>query len=223
MITTSLIANICAGGLLLSTFLMISKVRLVPMIRYYILAAVCLAGLGVSVTVADGLMERLIAPLATLLFKAIIIPAIVIHTARRLPIANQLRMSIRPAGTSLLFLLVLALSAFIVRGLPETLGLMLFTNAISREVLFISVALILTGAMFLVIRQDLFSQIFGLLTIENGIASFGLVALESTPIIMELGIFLIIAGSIVVMAVLTDQVHAEYETVDTRKLKELTD
>jgi len=89
--------------------------------------------------------------------------------------------------------------------------------------LFVALALILLGFLVLIVRRDLYSQIIGFLTIENGIAAFAVVAIGGAPFLMEMGIFAVIAGGVVLMAILSGQVHALYRSHDTDTLRDLID
>ncbi len=212
-----------ATGLLLATFLMMGKVRLVPMLRYFGISSLCLAGLGASVSMMKGETDFFLAPIATVLIKAVAIPLIIYVTSKKIPSSNVLRMNVKPATTYFLFGLVLAMSGLIVQRLPvagpESLG----NPIILKGILFISFTLILSGILLTVIRRDLFSQVLGILTLENGIAAFALVALEGIPLFLEMGIFLVIMASTVILATLTSKVHETYTTGDTANLNELTD
>ncbi|HOG27915.1 MAG TPA: hypothetical protein PLT35_01440, partial [Vicinamibacterales bacterium] len=81
----------------------------------------------------------------------------------------------------------------------------------------------LLGFLLIIIRRDLYSQIIGFLTLENGISAFAVVALGGVPFLMEMGIFAVAASGVVLMAVLSGQVHALYASHDTDALRELTD
>lgn len=223
MISIQLIIDFFAGGLLLATFLMMGKVRLVPMLRYFAIASFCLAGLGASMSILRGETEFFIAPLATILFKVVFVPLIIYFTAKRLPSSNQLKMYVRPATTYILFAVVLIVSGIIVRNIPVSFVGMPENVLFFKTLLFISVALILSGILLTIIRKDLFSQVLGLLTMENGIAAFGLVALRGLPLFLEMGIFFVIIISTMILATLIDSVHKINPAVDTSTLNELID
>ena len=48
-------------------------------------------------------------------------------------------------------------------------------------------------------------------------------ALGGIPFLMEMGIFAVIASGVVLMAILSGQVHGLYQTHDTDTLRKLTD
>lgn len=223
MTSIQLISDFFAGGLLLATFLMVGKIRLVPMLRYFAIASICLAGLGATVGLMRGEGEFWIAPLATVIFKVIFVPVIIYFTAKRLPAANQLKMYVRPATTYILFALGLIVSGIIVRNLPVNFVGVEGNVFFFKSLLFISVALIISGIILMIARKDLFSQVMGILTMENGIAAFGLVALRGLPLFLEMGIFFVIIFSTMILATLIDSVHKVYKAGDTTNLNELID
>lgn len=220
MIATHILTDFFAAGLLLSTFLMMGKIRLVPMLRYFILASIFLGGLSAASTHLKGETDFLPA-IATILFKAVLIPGVIYFTAKKLPTSNVLRTYVKPGTTQILFALLLVISAIIVRNIPvieTSIGENIF---LLKGLFFVSVALILTGILLTIIRRDLFSQVLGILTMENGISTFALVALDGIPLFLEIGIFFVIVTSTVILANLIDKVHAEYRIGDTSNLNEL--
>ena len=91
------------------------------------------------------------------------------------------------------------------------------------SLVFVALALIFLGFLTLIIRRDLFSQIIGFLTVENGISAFAVVALGGVPFLTEMGIFAAIGSGVVLMAVLSQQVHSLYRSHDTARLSDLID
>lgn len=225
MISTQILADFFAGGILLATFMMIGKIRLLQMLRYFALASFFLAALGALMAFLRHEPELLIGPIATLIFKVIFIPVFIAFTAKKIPSSYKLQMYLRPSNTYFLFGLILVVSAVIVRNLPlsfDSDGI--FQDVFFfRNLLFISVAMILCGIVLMIIRKDLFSQVLGLMTIENGIAAFALMALDGLPVFLEMGIYFVIIVSTIILAGLTEKVHEVYLTGDTEKLNELID
>lgn len=222
MMNINLFVNLCATGLLLSIFLMVGKIRLIPMLRYFTLSSLFLAGLSISVSILKG-ESHFLPAIITILFKVVFVPGIIYWTAKKIPSSKQLRMYWRPATTYVLFALILCLSGFIVRDIPINMEELHGSLILFRSLLFISVSLVLAGILMLIVRRDLFSQVLGILTMENGISAFALVALEGVPLFLEMGIFLVILLSTIILAFLTDKVHEIYRIGDTANLNELID
>ena len=74
----------------------------------------------------------------------------------------------------------------------------------------------------MIIRRDLYSQMIGFLTLENGIAAFAVVALGGVSFFTEMGIFAVIATGVLLMAVLSRKVHELYRSQDTVRLQDLS-
>lgn len=198
-----------ATGLIMFTLVMVSKPRLPAMLRYFAMASLCLAGLTITASLMRNDSEGIYAALITSLLKAIIIPVLLMATARRTHASMQLRFLVRPAGTYF----VLATS-------------LLGTFALTRGYVgmpFVAVALVVIGFVLMVVRKDLYSQIVGFLTMENGIAAFGVLVVGGIPLIIETGILLTVAAGAVVMATLSKHVQEMYATGDTDRLTELTE
>lgn len=225
MISMHLIIDVCAGGLLLATFMMIGQVRLRRMLFYFAVASFFLAGLGASISLLRGDHLPYLGAIATIIFKVILIPLFIAYTARRIPSSYQLRSYLRPSSMYFLFAFALIVSGLIVRNLPLN-----FQEDVAfqdvfffRSLVFISVGLIMSGISLLITRKDLFSQVLGLMTMENGIAAFALVALDSLPLFLEMGIFFVIMISALILGILTEKVHEVYAVGDTDILSELVD
>lgn len=209
MIRLMLWHQLFAAGLGIFTVVMVSKPRLPAMIRHFALASLCLAGLTVTASLLRGDVHGLYAAGGAVLIKVILIPAILMTTARRTRASMQLRFIIRPAGSYFVLLFAL-LAAFAL------------TRAFSG-IPFIALALVVTGFMLMAIRRDLYSQIIGFLTMENGIAAFAVLAIGGIPLIIEAGILLTVTAGSIVMATVSKHVQDTYATGDTDLLTELTE
>lgn len=201
--------QLCTAGLILFTLVMMSKPRLPAMIRHFAFASLFLAGLIVTTSLLRGDTHGLYAALGTTLLKVLAIPLILLATAERTGASMQLRFAVRPAGTYFL-LIAFLLGAFALTrtfpGMP-----------------FVALALLVIGFLLMVVRRDLYSQIIGFLTMENGIAAFGVLAVGGIPLIIETGILLTVAAGAVIMATVSRHVQETYATGDTDRLTELTE
>ena len=208
---TSLILwnNLFTAGLLLFSLILVSKPRLPALIRHFSLASFCLAGLAVTESLQNGDQHGIYAAAGTILFKVILIPLILSFTARRSRASMQLKFYLKPAATYFVtaFMLVIAtLVEYEMSSIP-----------------FVSIALIMLGLTLMIMRKDLYSQIIGFLTMENGIAAFGIIAVGGIPLLIEMGIFLTVTAGSIVMATLSQEVQEQYATGDTGRLTELTE
>lgn len=217
--------GVLTGGMLLAAFFSVGRKRLPTFLRHYAISSACLAGvIGVN-AVATGHPAEYVGVVLTVLVKVGLIPIGLLVVARRAGESLRLHSITRPVLSYALAFLAVAGAYSMSRRLPlaivpahETGGLVPLSG-----LLFVALALILLGFLILIIRRDLYSQIIGFLTLENGISAFAVVAIGGAPFLMEMGIFAVIASGVLLMALLSQQVHSLYHSHDTAILRDLTD
>lgn len=81
-----------------------------------------------------------------------------------------------------------------------------------------ALASLITGFILLIGRVKAISQVCGYLIMENGIYLFGLMLLESTPLLVESGILLDLVAGVFVIGIIVDRIQRAFDSLDTRKL-----
>jgi hydrogenase-4 component E len=162
---------------------------------------------------------------ATIVVKVVLIPLVVLATARRCGDSMRLKTITRPVVSYALAAASVAGAYLMSRRLPLGIGPTTPAgNVIALwSLVFVALALIVLGFLMLIVRRDLFSQIVGFLTLENGISAFAVVALGGVPFLVEMGIFAVIGSGVLLMALLSEQVHRLYRSHDTATLSDLID
>ena len=84
-----------------------------------------------------------------------------------------------------------------------------------------SFATVVAGFLLLMGRAKAISQVCGYLILENGIYLFGLLLINTTPLIVEAGILLDLTVAIFVIGIIVDRIQREFDTLDTRKMNSL--
>ena len=82
-------------------------------------------------------------------------------------------------------------------------------------------ATVVSGFILLIARAKAISQVCGYLILENGIYLFGLLLINSTPLLVEAGILLDLTVAVFVIGIIVDRIQREFDTLDTRKLTSL--
>ena len=82
-------------------------------------------------------------------------------------------------------------------------------------------ATVVCGFVLLMGRAKAISQVCGYLILENGIYLFGLLLIDTTPLIVEAGILLDLTVAVFVIGIIMDRIQREFDTLDTRKLTSL--
>ncbi len=81
----------------------------------------------------------------------------------------------------------------------------------------------LLGGVMIAIRRDLYSQIIGFLTLENGISIMAAATLGAIPLLTEVGIFFTITIGAMLMSLLSRRLKELYAVEDSAELRELVD
>jgi len=84
-----------------------------------------------------------------------------------------------------------------------------------------SFATVVAGFLLLMGRAKAISQVCGYLILENGIYLFGLLLINSTPLLVEAGILLDLTVAVFVIGIIMDRIQKEFDTLDTGKLTSL--
>ena len=93
--------------------------------------------------------------------------------------------------------------------LPEHAGTLLVPGALASG---------LTGFVLLIGRVKAIGQVCGYLILENGIYLFGLLLIQSTPLLVESGILLDLVVGVFVIGIIVDRIQRAFDSLDTRKL-----
>lgn len=201
--------QLCTAGLLLFSLVLIGKPRLPAIIRYFALSSLCLAGLTITASLLRDDHEGIYSAAGTFAFKVVFIPLLLAYAARLARASMQVKFYLRPAATYFVVALVL-LASYLVSGRFSAVP-------------FVSIALVLLGLTYMIMRKDLYSQIIGFMVMENGVAAYGVMTVGGIPLLIEIGIFLTVTAGALVMAILSRHVQEMYATGDTERLTELTE
>ena len=90
-----------------------------------------------------------------------------------------------------------------------------------RDILALSIVMILTGLTLIVMRSRAIMQMVGLITMENGIYLLGMAMTEGLPLVIEMGIFLDVLIAVMVLVILTNRLRLSFMTTDTNVLRKL--
>ncbi len=84
-----------------------------------------------------------------------------------------------------------------------------------------SLSTVWTGFLMLTTRTGAIMQVLGYLLLENGIFLFGLLLLEATPFLVEVGILLDLFTGVFVMGIIIHHISREFSSTSTEHLTEL--
>lgn len=206
----------CSVAFLLCAFFGTGKFRLGQIVRYFSLQSLFLAGLLMSLA-WEGDTHLYWSALGVVVFKVILIPTVISLNAKRAGATGRLISLVRPAPSYFVSGITLLLSIFVGLSIAPALE---DTNVVLSVTAFAAVFL---GGAMMAVRRDLYSQIIGFCTLENGIAILAAATLGAVPMLVEVGIFFTITLGAILMSVLSRRLKELYAVEDASLLRELVD
>lgn len=150
-----------------------------------------------------------------IVLKAIIIPTIIYHALRD----SQIKREVEPLVGFLPSIIIGAIATACALLFSSRLPLM--NSHYGMLLVPTSVATVLVGFIQLITRYKAISQVIGYLILENGIFIFGMLLVESMPLIVELGVLLDIFVGIFVIGIIVNHINQTFSSMDTRDLVSL--
>jgi len=95
------------------------------------------------------------------------------------------------------------------------------THQTARLVVPASLSTVLIGFILLITRYKAITQVIGYLVLENGIFIFGLLLVESMPLVVEMGVLLDLFVGIFVICIIVNHINRAFSSLDTRQLANL--
>ena len=150
----------------------------------------------------------------TLVFKAIVIPAILMRVIRKTKI-NRIHSASSQFGSLVMSIAALAASCTITYNMADE-----YTN-----IIFFGVALyaLLSGLILIVMRKRIFAHLIGFLVIENGVFLFSMAIGVEFPILINLAIMLDILVSIVMLGTFLRRMDNDMHTDESDALTSIKD
>ena len=150
----------------------------------------------------------------TLIFKAVVIPAILMYVINRTKI-NCIHSSSSQFGALVMSIIALVASCSITYYMADS----------RTDMIFFGVALyaLLTGLILIVMRKRIFAHLIGFLVIENGVFLLSMAIGVEFPLLINLAIMLDILVSIVILGMFLQRMDNEIHTDETDALTSIKD
>ena len=161
------------------------------------------------------LPELLFISVETLLFKALLVPALLFAVIRRTHIHR-----VRPSGSSQFNALLLSVGA---AASAITLTAAMADGNIDRVFFGVALYALLSGLILIVLRQRLFSHLVGFLVIENGVFLFSTAIGVEMPFLIGIAILLDILMSVLMLGVFFTKIDGKIHADDADALTHVKD
>jgi hydrogenase-4 component E len=151
----------------------------------------------------------------TVVLKGVVIPRLLVHAMREASIQHE----VRPVVGYMSSLLLGAVGT----GLAMVFSYTLPLAEEHQHLLLVpaSLATVWTGFLMLTTRKKAIMQVLGYLLLENGVFLFGLLLLEATPLLVEVGILLDLFTGVFVMGIIIHHISREFASISTENMAEL--
>ncbi|GAB4414119.1 MAG: hypothetical protein OHK0032_10190 [Thermodesulfovibrionales bacterium] len=198
-------------GILLTAISMNAFKRLESCVKVYTLNSWLLSSLIAIVAFMIGETHLYIASFVTLLSKGILMPIFLRRIVKQLKLTHDVEPYISNA-------LSLTISGIVVAVVYASLKEGIFVTGFSKNVLQISIAVILIGLFIMITRRKAITQVMGLLFMENGLFLAGFSLTFGMPTIIELGVLFDMLMGVIILGIFAVQIRRVFASADLDKL-----
>ena len=161
------------------------------------------------------LPELLFISVETLLFKALLVPALLFAVIRRTHIHR-----VRTSGSSQFNALLLSVGA---AAAANTLPAAMADGNIDRVFFGVALYAVLSGLILIVVRSRIFSHMVGFLVIENGVFLFSMAVGTEMPFLINVAILLDIMISVLMLGIFFMRIGNKLHADDADSLTNVKD
>lgn len=190
-------------GILLTAVAMNAIKRLESCVKMYTLNSLLLSLLIAIVAFMIGETHLYAASLVTFASKGVLIPIFLKRAVRQMKVTHDVEPYISNA-------LSLTISGILVAVVYASLREGIFVSGFSRNVLQISIAVILIGLFIMITRRKAITQVIGLLFMENGLFLAGFSLTYGMPIIIELGVLFDMLMGVIILGIFAVQIKRTF-------------
>jgi hydrogenase-4 component E len=208
---------VLAALVLFSAFSLLAQARLVSAIHAFAWQGALVAGVTTVIAVAGRLPHLYFSAALTLALKALLIPWILHRLVRRLELDRHVESLWRPALTIMAAVALVIFSYWLV--LPIVEQELTFT----RNIVAISLAVVLIGLLMMVMRQQAVIQVLGFMSMENGLFLAAVSATAGMPLVVELGVAFDVLVAMVLFGMFFFQIRESIDSLDVDRLNRLTE
>ncbi|CRI65765.1 formate hydrogenlyase [Thiocapsa sp.] len=206
-----------AALVLFLSFVLLAQSRLVSAIHAFAWQGALVAAVTAVVALTGDSHHLYFSAGLTLVLKALLIPWMLHRQVRRLELERHSETLQRPALAIMAAVGLVIFSSWLV--LPMVAEELTFT----RNIVAISLAVVLIGFLMMVVRQQAVAQVLGFMSIENGLFLAAVSATGGMPLIVELGVAFDVLVAMVLFGVFFFQIRESIDSLDVDRLNRLSE
>jgi hydrogenase-4 component E len=207
------LAHLCAGALVLVSFMLLYQDRLTGLINTFAVHALVVSFAVAWQAFIQEAPHLYITAAIALGLKALIIPVALHRIIRRLGIHRQIEPVVSVGQTMLAGIGLVALAIMVM--LPVTAQ----AGTLAREDLAFALSVILLGLLMMISRRNAVSQVIGFMSIENGLI-LAATGAKGMPLVVEISVAFSVLVALIVIGVFLFRIRERFETVDIHLLHE---
>lgn len=206
---------VLAALVLFLSFVLIAQTRLVSAIHAFAWQGGLLAAATAVVAMENAEAHLLISALLTLALKALLIPWMLHRLTRRLNLERDVEVVQHTALVHIAAVAMVIFSYWLVLPIAQQ------GFGFTRNIIGVSLAIVLIGLLMMIARQQAVSQVLGFMSMENGLFLAAVSATEGMPLVVELGIAFDVLVAMVLFGVFFLQIHTSIDSLDVDRLNRL--
>ena len=206
-----------AALVLFLSFVLLAQSRLVSAIHAFAWQGALVAAVTAVVALSGDSHHLYFSAGLTLVLKALVIPAMLHRQVRALQLERHTETLQRPTLAITAAVGLVIFSSWLV--LPMVAEELAFT----RNILAISLAVVLIGFLMMVVRQQAVAQVLGFMSIENGLFLAAVSATGGMPLVVELGVAFDVLVAMVLFGVFFFQIRESIDSLDVDRLNRLSE
>jgi|TARA_R110002096_G_scaffold217766_3_gene405880 hydrogenase-4 component E len=206
---------VLAALVLFLSFVLIAQTRLVSAIHAFAWQGGLLAAATAVVAMENAEAHLLISALLTLALKAVLIPWMLHRLTRRLNLERDVEVVQHTALVHIAAVAMVIFSYWLVLPIAQQ------GFGFTRNIIGVSLAIVLIGLLMMIARQQAVSQVLGFMSMENGLFLAAVSATEGMPLVVELGIAFDVLVAMVLFGVFFLQIHTSIDSLDVDRLNRL--
>jgi hydrogenase-4 component E len=207
------VSHLLAGGLVLTSFMMIYQDRLHALINVFAFQAVVLAAAVAWQALVQDAHHLYVTAAIALVFKAILVPWALHAIVQRLGVHREVETAVSVVPTMLAGIGLVALAIMLM--LQLTAG----EDPLAQEDLAFALAVVLLGLLMMVTRRNAVSQVIGFMSLENGLM-LAATGAKGMPFVVEISVAFSVLIAMIVVGVFLFRIRERFDTVDVGALDE---
>lgn len=206
---------VLAAMALFSAFALLAQSRLLAAIHVFAWQGALVAAVAALTGAASHDVHLYVSAAITFALKVLLIPWMLHRLVRRLALERQADPLAHPALTLLAGAGIVVFSDWVAAPVAQ------FELSATRNVIAISLAIVLLGLLMMVVRRQALAQVLGFMAMENGLFLAAVASTHGMPLVVELGVAFDVLVAMVLFGVFFLQIKDSIDTLDVDRLSQL--